>query len=113
MVRQILKFIILVFGLGVASCSSHHEGVKSYEEVFVANKADKFEFFHFRFFGSENILIVSENQNSENDYEDLCNSYQMRCSRYTLNVSSENAPDQIDNILSKIKTYNGVSFLLI
>lgn len=106
----VLALISLAFAAG---CSQIHGGVYSYEEVYVANKANDFEFSHFKFFGSDHVLILNQTDNPERTYSGLCKIHNMNCQHITLNVVSEKAVGQVQKAWAQIQKFNGDSFLLI
>ncbi|MCO5114230.1 MAG: hypothetical protein M9899_08645 [Bdellovibrionaceae bacterium] len=104
---------ILVAFLLLANCTSYHKGIASYEEVYSANDPSTFEFSHFKYFGSNNVLIINEDRRIKRDLAELCSDFEMSCIRYNLDIESEKATSQMDDILKQIYKYKGETFLLV
>lgn len=111
MFRFLIIFSASLFCL--LSCTSYHQGVSSYEEVYSANDPSTFEFSHFKYFGSNNVLIINEDRRIKRNLAELCSDYEMSCVRYNLDVESKNASDQMQAILDQIYKYKGETFLLV
>ena len=104
--------MILIASL-FAGCTSYHQGVSSYEEVYSADKPDTFEFTHFKYFGSRNVLIINEDKNIKRNLAELCLDFEMSCHKLKLDIESETAPSQMITILEQIQKFKGETFLLV
>lgn len=109
---QGLAFLLLS-GFLISGCSEIHKGVYSYEEVYVANKGNDFEFTHFKFFGSDNVLILTGSEDNPKDFSGLCTIHKMNCQRIVMNINSDKAHNQLEKAWKEIQTFKGESFLLL
>lgn len=105
-----LSAMIVLFVVG---CTSYHQGVSSYEEVYSADNPSSFEFSHFKYFGSSNVLVVNEDKRIKRNLAELCSDYEMNCYKYTLELEAENVQEQMNIILSQIQKFQGETFLLV
>lgn len=113
MFKTLLKLSGLTLILFQFACNNIHSGVYSYEEAYVANKANDFEFAHFKFFGSDNVIILNEESANKKDYTALCKVHQMDCKQITVDLLSKDVNSQIDTALTQIEKYKGGSFMVV
>lgn len=113
MLNTIVKVSVLVLVMMQFACDSRHSGVYSYEEAYVANKANDFEFAHFKFFGSDNVIILNESTTNKKDYSALCKIHAMDCHEVTVDVTAKDVKVQMQKALSHIDKYQGGSFMVV
>lgn len=106
-------FVPLVALTILSACTSYHKGVASYEEVYSVDDPSNFEFSHFKYFGSNNVLIINEDKRLKQNLAELCSDFEMTCLRYNLDLESKSATNQMDQILQQILKFKGESFLLV
>lgn len=107
-----LTSLILIASL-FTGCTSYHQGVSSYEEVYSADQPSTFEFTHFKYFGSRNVLIINEDRNIKRNLAELCLDFEMSCHKLKLDIESETASSQMDKVLEQIQSFKGETFLLV
>lgn len=113
MLKILIKISVLSLIVMQFACDSIHSDVYSYEEAYVANKANDFEFAHFKFFGSNNVIILNEGGENKKDYSAICKIHAMDCQEVTVDVTAKNVETQIQEAMTQISKYKGGSFMVV